>query len=463
MENGSIMKKWLFLLQQKVQEPTDVASLVMLRIVFGLLMFFEIVRYFHIGWVSDVYAKPEFHFQYEWFWWLRPLPEDVMYLLFGILGVFSILITLGLFYRLATILFFLGYTYVFLLERTTYNNHYYLICLLSFLVALAPLHKSWSLDVLRGSVQHTDRLPVLWLWLFRFQMGLVYFFGGIAKLDPDWLDGRIAGGLMGAANRGTILEPLTKIEWMPHFYSWSGMIFDLLIPFLLLCKPIRLWAFLAAVLFHANNHYVFPIGVFPTLALTLSLLYFDADFPRKIFPEKIRKLISVHYRKFVPYREQPVVSLQNQTPRLLLIFIVIYIFIHMLLPFRHLTTPGWTTWHEEGHFFAWRMMLRQKSTRIQFNVTHPVTGEQRYADPRDYLNHVQYTFFAGSPGMVLQFAHYLDYLVRTNGGFDPKITANVEVSINGREYRQMVDPNLDLSEIPKFKTTYLWMRPFGER
>jgi hypothetical protein len=53
--------------------------------------------------------------------------------------------------------------------------------------------------------------------------------------------------------------------------------------------------------------------------------------------------------------------------------------------------------------------------------------------------------------------------VRTNGGFDPKITANVEVSINGREYRQMVDPNLDLSEIPKFKTTYLWIRPFGER
>ena len=81
------MKKWVFLLLQKVQEPTDVASLVMLRIVFGLLMFFEIVRYFHIGWVKDVYAKPEFHFQYEWFWWLRPLPEEAMYLLFGILGI----------------------------------------------------------------------------------------------------------------------------------------------------------------------------------------------------------------------------------------------------------------------------------------------------------------------------------------------------------------------------------------
>ena len=457
------MKKWLYLLHQKIQEPTDVASLVMLRIVFGLLMLIDIVRYFHIGWVSEIYAKPNFHFQYEWFWWLVPLPEDFMYMLFVILGIFSILITLGLFYRLASTLFFLGYTYIFLLERTTYNNHYYLICLISFFLALAPLHKSWSLDVIRGSVQHTDRFPAIWLWLFRFHMGLVYFYGGIAKFDPDWLNGRITEELLGAANRGTILEPLMKFDWMNHLYVWSGMIFDLVIPFLLLCKPFRLWAFLSAVLFHAHNHYVFPIGVFPSLAVALTLLYFDADFPRKILPTKLRKLIGAHYRKYVPYSDHSVVSLQNQTPRLLLMFSVIYIFVHILLPFRHLFTPGWTSWHEEGHYFAWRMMLRHKSTRIQFNVTHPVTGEQRYADPRDYLNHMQYTVFAGSPVMVLQFAHYLDYLVRANGGFDPKITANVEVSINGREFRQMVDPNLDLSEIPKFKTTYLWMRPYGER
>ena len=102
------MKKGVFLLLQKLQEPTDVASLVMLRIVFGLLMFFEIVRYFHIGWVKDVYAKPEFHFKYEWFWWLRPLPEEVMYLLFGILGISGILIAAGHFYRLGTTLFFRG-------------------------------------------------------------------------------------------------------------------------------------------------------------------------------------------------------------------------------------------------------------------------------------------------------------------------------------------------------------------
>ena len=196
----------------------------------------------------------------------------------------------------------------------------------------------------------------------------------------------------------------------------------------------------------------------------LTLLYFDANFPRKIIPQKLSEFFSSAYRNVIGSREdRALVYSEIRTPRILLILIVFYTVIHMLLPLRHLMTPGWTTWHEDGHFFAWRMMLRHKNTRIQFNVTHPETGEQRYADPRDYLNHVQYTKFAGSPGMVLQFAHYLDNLVRKNGGFDPKITANVEVSINGREFRQMVDPKIDLSEIPKFKAAYLWITPFGER
>ena len=59
--------------------------------------------------------------------------------------------------------------------------------------------------------------------------------------------------------------------------------------------------------------------------------------------------------------------------------------------------------------------------------------------------------------------HYLDSLVQSNAGFDPIITAKFEVSINGREFRDMVDPNLDLSEIPKFAPNYLWVTAFDER
>jgi hypothetical protein len=293
-------------------------------------------------------------------------------------------------------------------------------------------------------------------------MGIVYFYGGIAKFDHDWLNGLATRKLMGEGNRGTILEPLMQYEWVPYIYAWSGMLFDLLIPFLMLWKRTRYIAFVAVIIFHTNNNFVFSIGVFPMLALMLTLIYFDAGFPRKIVPKQIKKWVSGQYRKRLLERNQAVSATQIQTRPLILAFLGIYILIQLLVPFRHLTYPGWTTWHEEGHDFAWRMMLRQKTSRMQFNVTHPATGEQRYADPEDYLNFVQLKLL-GNPRLLLQFVHHLDHLVQKNAGFDPIITARFEVSLNGREFRYLVDPNVDLSEIPKFAPNYLWVTPFGEQ
>jgi vitamin K-dependent gamma-carboxylase len=456
------MKTWIELIIKRLDTPTDAASVVLLRIVFGLLMFWEMTRYYYNGWIRELYVKPQFYFQYEWFQWLKHLPEEAMYLLFASLAILSLMITLGLFYRISTLLFFLGYSYLFLVERAIYNNHYYLICLLGLMLILAPLHRSWSLDVLRGNVKHTDSLPVLWLWIFRLHMGIVYFYGGIAKFDHDWLNGLATRKLMGEGNRGTILEPLMQYEWVPYIYAWSGMLFDLLIPFLMLWKRTRYIAFVAVIIFHTNNNFVFSIGVFPVLALMLTLIYFDAGFPRKIVPKQIKKWVSGQYRKRLLERNQAVSATQIQTRPLILAFLGIYILIQLLVPFRHLTYPGWTTWHEEGHDFAWRMMLRQKTSRMQFNVTHPATGEQRYADPEDYLNFVQLKLL-GNPRLLLQFVHHLDHLVQKNAGFDPIITARFEVSLNGREFRYLVDPNVDLSEIPKFAPNYLWVTPFGEQ
>ena len=340
---------------------------------------------------------------------------------------------------------------------------------MSFVLILAPLHKSWSLDVIRGAVPHTDQLPAVWLWIIRFQMGVVYFYGGIAKFDLDWLNGFAARELLGAANRGTVFQPLMDFRLVPLFYAWSGLLLDLLIPFLMLYKPIRKWAFLGAVLFHTNNYFVYPIGIFPILALMLTLIFFDADFPRKFFPEKFKKTFREQYRKRIRSYQKNLTTAKmdfNSTlviSRLMRILLGLYVVAQLVLPFRYTLYPGWTIWHEEGHYFAWRMMLRQKITRLQFNVTHPSSGEQRYANPRDYLNTSQFKVFAGNPGMILLFAKHLDQLVQSNAGFDPIITARIEVKLNGREFRELVDPKLDLSRIPAYEPAYLWIKPFGER
>ena len=330
------------------------------------------------------------------------------------------------------------------------------------------MNNSYSLDVLRGNVSQFEKLPAFWLWLIRFHIGVVYFYGGIAKFDPDWLGGLATKELMSIANRGTVLESLIEYAWVPYLYAWTGMLFDLLIPFLMLWKPVRKWAFLAAVLFHLNNYLVFPIGIFPVLSIVLTMMFFDAEFPKRMTNRRLRKWISFHYYERLSKVEKKhsnaeILDTRTSISRILLLFIGLYSAVHIILPFRHLLYPGVTNWHEEGHYFAWRMMLRQKITRVQFNVTHPKTGEQRYADPSDYLNSSQFKVFAGNPGMILLFVHHLDKLVQNNAGFDPIITAKIDVSLNGRQFMRLVDQNLDLSKIPAYEPSFNLIKSFEER
>ena len=421
-------------------------------------MLWETNRYFLNGWIENLYIRQEFHFKYQWFQWIEDLPGPWMYGVFLVLGTTSVLIILGWYYRVATLIFCFTYTYLFLIDQAYYNNHFYLIIIFSFMMIFTPLHHSWSLDVRSGRVHQQNTLPAFWLWWMRFPMTLVYVYGAIAKMEPDWLSGKATRGLLGRANQGTFLEPLMQYDWMPLFYAWSGMLFDLCIPFAMLIKKIRIPAFIAALFFHINNYVVFPIGVFPPLSIALTLMYFDPDFPKKLAPQSIRQrlreLSSVQSGKKT---QIPKVSLPQPV---LQICFFLFVIIHLVLPFRHWFYPGNTSWHQEGHYFAWRMMLRQKEIQLKFDVKNPETGEIRYADPKDYLNPTQYRNFAGNPQMLLLFVHHLGELVQKHGGFKPEIYGTIWVGLNGREPKLLTDPELNLFSVPKYTSAYLWTYQF---
>jgi vitamin K-dependent gamma-carboxylase len=91
--------------------PVDIAALVYFRIAFGLVMFWEVWRYFDHGWIGRYWIEPVMHFTYYGFDWVRPWPGNGMYLHFVGLGLLAIGITLGCWYRVCTVLFFAGFTY----------------------------------------------------------------------------------------------------------------------------------------------------------------------------------------------------------------------------------------------------------------------------------------------------------------------------------------------------------------
>ena len=112
---------------------TNSSPLAVFRIGFGLMMLYSIFRFWYKGWIDTLYIEPQFHFKYYGFEWVRDL-GDYTYLIFIVCIVSSIFITIGFKYRLSIIFFFLSFTYIELIDKTTYLNHYYFISTLSFLM-----------------------------------------------------------------------------------------------------------------------------------------------------------------------------------------------------------------------------------------------------------------------------------------------------------------------------------------
>jgi hypothetical protein len=79
------------------------------------------------------------------------------------------------------------------------------------------------------------------LWLLRLQIGVVYFYGGIGKLNPDWLFHAqpLRTWLLRAVDT-PLIGPILGMRETAFLMSWGGAVFDLTIPFLLSNRRARL-------------------------------------------------------------------------------------------------------------------------------------------------------------------------------------------------------------------------------
>ncbi len=102
---------------------TEAAPLAVFRIFFGIMMFASIVRFWLNGWIEKLYITPKFHFSYYGFEWVKPL-GDFTYFIFIICGITALMVAAGFKYQLAIVGFFLSFTYIELMDKTTYLNHY---------------------------------------------------------------------------------------------------------------------------------------------------------------------------------------------------------------------------------------------------------------------------------------------------------------------------------------------------
>ncbi len=142
--------------------------------------------------------------------------------------------------------------------------------------------------------------------------------------------------------------------------------------------------------------------------------------------------------------------------------LLVYCGFHVLWPLRHLLYEGNTGWTEQGHYFAWRMMLRGKTVGLRYYLTNPDTGITQHADIREFLNPEQQIKFARDPEMILDLAHRLAEEVLRRTGTQTEVHALVLASLNGRKPQLLIDPAVDLAAEPDFAFHRRWIVPLHE-
>jgi vitamin K-dependent gamma-carboxylase len=416
--------------------PVDPASLAIFRIAFGLLMLWEILRHFQLGRIAPYYLIPECHFPYFGFDWLRPLPGRGMYLLFGSLAALACTIAAGFLYRLSAILFFLGYTYAFLLEQSNFQNHLYLFCLLGFLLSLTSPHRALSLDAILFRRRVKASVPAWHLHAFRFQIGLVYFMAGVAKMNLEWLSLRPMRENLRGAGTLPLIGDLLHHDIAIALLTYGGLGIDLLCVFFLMGKRTRTPAVLALAAFNLINSRLFSIGVFPWFMLAAISLFYPPDWPRKLFSRLLRPL---------PTQSFPERRPREGTRRLVLSGLAAYACLQIALPFRHLLIDGRRDWTMEGYLFSWTMKLNVSKGRFYVIARDEATGRQWHINPLLFITAKQSEKMAYQPDMMIQFSRFAKKIVDDQEKADVGIFWRSELSLNGRPYQPFIDSSVDLA------------------
>jgi len=452
--------------QDRLFDPIDIASIAVFRICLGLLLLHDMHRFHAFGAIKTFYVDPPFLFAFFGLDFIRPLPAEGMYLLFGVLTICTVLITVGLFYRVAITVFVLGFAYIFLLDETRYLNHFYFAGLLCFLMVFVPASRGWSLDALIAGRKQDARVPAWSLWILLVQMEIMLIYAGIVKLDADWLRGEPLGFWLAAKADLPIIGPLLLNDAVVLIGAWGAAFLHLIGAVLLLFKSTRIYAFVVYCLFHLSNHVFFNIGIFPWLTIAATTLFFDPDWPKVVWRrivELLRLPASLQTSLSSSTTGQPWRIPPPAMRTAIVSMIVGWTALQVLLPLRHWLYPGNTGWHQQGYYFAWQMMLRQKFVRGTFYVRDPDTNREWLVNPKDYLTPAQAVFMLMRPEMIRQFAHYLEKeWARQHGTRDIEVRAFTAVSLNGRRAQALIDPKRDLTKIGYSFAPADWILPLKE-
>jgi len=417
---------------QKAFRPIDNAPLILFRILLGALLMVESLFAMFTGWVKSNLITPTTPLPLIGFDFMLALPGIGMYIYYSLMAIFALGILLGYKYRLSLAGFTVLWTGVYLMQKASYNNHYYLVILVCVIMLFLPANRYASLDVKNNSKLKSLHMPQWCAWVIILQMIIVYFFATVAKFYPGWLNGSFTGILFNGISDYPIIGAVFKERWFHLFIAYAGIFFDGLIIPALLWKRTRNLALIASLIFHLFNSLTLKIGIFPYFALSVVVFFYP--------PETIRALF---------FRKKPILKNEDipsySYANVLMYFFIPYFILQLLLPIRHWFIKGDVLWTEEGHRLSWRMMLREKRGETRFRVVDKKTKQELPYNVREKLTPKQISFVFTKPDGMWQMAQHIKKEFDEQGK-TVHIYIDSKLSVNGKPYQLFIDPTVDFAE-----------------
>lgn len=444
-------------MRSHLNSVTSAAPLAVFRVALGLLLLAGVIRFWYRGWIEALYIQPRFYFSFYGFEFVKPLGEYT-YILFAVCAIAALMVALGFYYRVASVVLFLSFTYIELIDKSTYLNHYYFISMMCLLMMFVPAQARFSIDAWRNPAWQVKDIPSWTLDAIKLLVCFLYFFAGLAKLNSDWLlHAQPLRIWLPAKNDIPVIGELFNYPITAFVFSWFGCLYDLFIPFLLWNRRTVYWAYGAVVLFHGFTALLFPIGMFPYVMIATALIFFPPSFHEKIIHHWNRIFSSRNRSEAVQgaFQYAPV------TAWLLIIFFGLFFTVQALLPFRYLAYPGELFWTEQGYRFSWRVMLMEKAGYAEFTVRDTL-GHVAVADNRMFLTTLQEKMMATQPDMMLQYAHFLRDYYAQQGFVEPEVYVDSYVTLNGRLGRPLVDAKTNLARERESWKHKDWILPFPD-
>lgn len=292
---GKKMKKIYQFVEILYDKKIDGTGLGVFRILYGIVLLFEILHF--IKYRALIYD---------------PIPyiEQASVSVYVPLLIFSmatILLILGLYTRLATILVYI-FSILFFSDIPYFEYHvFYAFMGVNFLIMFLPIHKSLSLDNLRLKLKYsntrTNFIPnnqvsvLAYYVLFGIGVALVYWSSIFYKFNSVfWLKG-LGVWFPASIPQITIFADqwLLNNKYLMLFLGYSVLIFETLLIFLFWNKRLRFIFFIFGVAFHIGIFLEFPIPHFAFAVVALYLLLIPVSYWKKLAVFKFKNPKTTFY------------------------------------------------------------------------------------------------------------------------------------------------------------------------